>query len=308
MRKNIGIFLLCLLVLLAYSVQLKALSIAAGAKLWYVSWDPFFKDLITEKAFGDSYVDSTFEMGPTLMAGPHISLLFGKVSLAGALTYGKFDCYVKSEADYGGETKTYKTMVMAMSRTDIDLSLAYSLLGPLKIFGGYKLQIMSVDQLTIRAQTADNKIIDSLTADDLSNMEAYANGPAFGAGFSINVSDFFLGANASYIYLTGIYGPMKSLFYGAGDDVTPSVNESDIFKFEITSNGVTFEPFIGMKAGEKAIMLIGLRYQYLKNRLKMVSEDDEKQNFGRDDNDDPITEKDTEDTFIGASLSISLIF
>lgn len=308
MKNKFAIVIICLVLIIIYSSQLYALTIAAGAKMWYVQWMPFFKDMLTEEAFNseDPLDESFFKSNPTIMAGPTLSLLFGNFGISGAFNMGKFDMDAESAYKYSDNYYGYSITKMEVERYDIDLSLSYSLISQLKVFAGLKAQLMSVKQKVFRYSSNDDEKIMSINNFGKNDIEANLLGPGVGAGYSFNIKDFIIGANGAYVYLVGEYGSFSTAQYEVGGNTSPDYVTDNETKIDVTSNGVTIEPFIGFKTKDTAVILIGLRYQYMVT--KMSVDEDAEMDFGRDDDGEPKLSYESYDTFIGGSLSISLIF
>ncbi|MBN1897864.1 MAG: hypothetical protein JW827_03720 [Spirochaetes bacterium] len=295
--------LLNLLLMFFIASSLNAQNVAVGTKMWYVNWDPFFKDLLTDKLNPSTYY-TFFEIDPAIMSGPTFSILYMDFGLSAALFYGHF----KAEGNNwetrnpANDENAYKSETINIDRYDIDISLSYRLVSQLKIFVGYKSQLANIETRQFTVVTRTNMIYNIEEAES-TEMPADVRGPGFGAGYSFNTGIFTFGANISYVILSGTYGPMKRtdyeeqkpMFYQAGDQG----------KLELNQNGYTIEPFVGIIAGNNAILLLGFRYQYLDSTMRFS---DEGGDFGQDAQGNKIREKDFVDIFTGLSFSMSIVF
>ncbi len=303
MKKIIIFFLFIFIIFSLYTVQLQAIKIAGGTKLWYVDWDPFFKIPLTQThEMINPKVD--FNLEPTIMAGPTFSIIQGDFSLSGAISYGIFI----GESKKQGIRRENSTDIIVtqydkftVQRYDVDVSLAYRVIGQLRVFAGYKYQGFTTEINGLYTENTNN-IYTKIHSSKM-KIKAPIHGPGVGLGYTHSIRRFFIGANIAGVFLKGTYEPEESSESQVGEKISKS-NMPEDWGMKLSSIGITLEPFIGLRAGERAIMLLGVRYQSLNNKLKSKTANVPLW----DENSQDVFEKETTDTFIGVSLSISLIF
>lgn len=302
MRK-LSVILILILIVSFFPVSSRAVEIAAGTKLWYVDWDPFFKEPMVSSVGKLKDAKVSFDMEPTFMAGPVISLILGHIGISASFTYGNFKGKVDTEGDIGNglELKTQNNFVA--SRYDVDLSLSYRIISQLKAFIGYKYQVFTLESTVIGgAYNDDDKYVN--TQAQYMSIKAPLSGPGFGIGYTHNLGVFFIGGSVAGVIVSGEYNPEASSRYQVDGDVDDQMLR-DGWGMNYSSTGITLEPFIGLQAGERAVMLLGFRYQTMTGTLKAK---DGKELWTDENGDEVIEVSDAKDTFIGGSISISLIF
>ncbi|MBN1898553.1 MAG: hypothetical protein JW827_07220, partial [Spirochaetes bacterium] len=273
-----------------------------GAKMWIVDWDPFFKEPMTI-AHGLTGVTKDFDLEPAVMAGPTLSFLFGNFGIATSLSYGVFKGYSLMEGyetTNPSKTRINKGTITA-NRLDLDASLSFRLVSQLRIFAGYKFQNFEVTRLDFDAGIT-NAAYDDVHVNDMT-VKSALSGPGGGIGYTHNFGNFFIGATVAAVLLTGDYDPDTEDKIETSKSISEKMFPSD-WGMEVSAVGITVEPQFGFRAGDRSILLLGLRYQNLQSKIKAKSAT----GLWPDENNIMIFEKEATDTFIGGSLSISLLF
>ena len=123
-----------------------------------------------------------------------------------------------------------------------------------------------------------------------------------------NFGDFLVGGSISGVYLIGKLDFYQSDGASYNSNVDGDWGPPQDYYMKIQSRGITLEPSVGFKAGDKAVIFLGFRYQYLKTKVESNKKGDPAYAVESDYNTGTYTyEVDEEDIFYGVSLSISLL-
>jgi len=301
MRK-ISSIIIFVFILILFISQAGAMQVAAGTKLWLVGWDPWFKKIYANPL--PEMPTTSFKMQGTIMAGPSVSFIFGDWGVSTAFSYGRF----KGEASRSGTVGNVRYVtsgLLSVTRSDFDLALSYTLMPGLRIFGGLKTQVYQIDAREVITQSTNNTIFDLRTQN--MNVTSPFNGPGLGAGYTYHFGNFFIGASLAYVFLKGDYKIGSYINQTEGAVLGLSQTPSD-YVIKVESVGVTFEPLFGFRAGERAVLILGIRGQTLKSTMKSLKEENDYALPMQGENGERIYESQEQDLFGGVSLSLSMIF
>jgi hypothetical protein len=265
--KRITFIAVVLLLLLSSSAF--ALDYIVGAKGGFYVWEPFIKEM-------DAPFLEDIDKGEGFLYGPVVSILFtAELSLSAALLTGKQNTHWFSPNQYQPERDAYMsgTYYVNMNRTDIDTALSYRLLQNMKIFLGYKIQIIETNMKYTERRYSPDPFGDRAVYEGDINTKTPSHGPALGIGYSLPLGKgYFVAANLSGLYMWGKFEPsQKRLDYHIDPDSefqTGDPIKEPGFSLDTRQIGLNFEPSIGFSAGESwPIITLGLRYQLLRTKF-----------------------------------------
>lgn len=263
-RKLLSIAVLFIVVL---TTPVFAIDFIIGAKGGYYAWAPFFKEL-------DAPVLSDIDRGEGFLVGPVISALFTPdITLSVALLTGKQNTHWYSPNQYQVERDAWMsgTYYVDVNRTDIDTALSYRFMQNMKVFLGYKVQIIEANlKYTERRYDGDRAVYEG----DI-DAKTPSHGPALGIGYSLPIGKgYFVTANLSGLFMWGEFEVSEDLYSYNLSDVAgdPDFQYGVLTKdpsvtLDTRMYGLNFEPSIGFSAGEGwPIITLGFRYQLLRTK------------------------------------------
>jgi hypothetical protein len=237
-----------------------------GAKGGYYAWVYFFKEL-------DAPVLADIDKGEGFLVGPVISALFtADTSLSVALLTGKQNTHWYSPNQYQSERDAWMsgTYYVDVNRTDIDTALSYRLMQNMKVFLGYKVQIIEANlKYTERRYnpTGDRAVFEG----DI-DAKTPSHGPALGIGYSLPIDKgYFTAANLSVLYMWGEFEKREKRYdYNIDPDTDFQygvLTKEPGVTLDTRMYGLNFEPSLGFSAGEGwPIITLGFRYQLLRTK------------------------------------------
>ena len=246
-----------------------ALDFIVGAKGGYYVWDPFFKEL-------KAPVLADIDRGEGFLVGPVVSALFTPdISLSIALLTGKQSTHWYSPNQYQPERGVWMsgTYYVNMNRTDIDTALSYRFMQNLKVFLGYKVQIIESDlRYTERRYDPVDPGGDRTVFEGDIDAKTPSHGPALGIGYSLPIGKgYFFAANLSALYMWGEFEVSENR-YSYDIEPDPDFQNGDLtidpgVTLDTQMYGLNFEPSIGFSAGKEwPIITLGFRYQLLRTK------------------------------------------
>jgi len=266
----------------------RALAVEAmlGAKVWYVAWNPYLKDVGEKVAPWEGW--QYIEGGSGMMYGPSASLLLSdRLTFSVSYLYGvlgaRYDTnFIESNGDTNLKVEYHFTGYARTVRHDLDTALSYSLSRNFKLFAGFKYQPLTM-KVNKRGGFWDlNDITGAREPDEFYYIDSneltfkqrnYA--PGVGLGYTHAVSDTFtLTVNVSFIYFFGTFDidTGDTYYYPAnippGDFVTPEVNPGSSFSFDSSGIGLNAEPGIVVLLNEKTVLSLGFRFQYVRMTIR----------------------------------------
>lgn len=232
--------------LLGLSSHLHADTVSLGINTLYAHWDPMFKEELSHSKDPETR-DGKFEMtGPyAFHLGPILATTLSKRWSLSAL-FLVFQTEYKAESSYHEISSNQDiTNTITLTRTDIDLTLNYSINSYLKFFFGGKRMVYSVSGKYISRNPSSGAIIDGGKI----SAESENMGPGAGFGLTLPLAEkYYLLWNLSGIYLRVT--------------VTESSDEQRTSQYIAYGGNTTFS--IAYMATPRIIYAIGPRYQYLK--------------------------------------------
>jgi len=269
--KNI-ILLISISFITLFSSAVYGVEYLIGAKAWYANWDSSLKDAGKEVPWmGWQYM----ETGSGWLYGPNVAVIFSeRVNLSVSYLYGNMQA--QFEASYratdGGNTYDYYMVGKnEITRQDVDSALSFQMMSRLKLFLGFKYQIvdMTMKQSGAQWRTSDPTIGGFTKAKMTFEQENYA--PALGLGTSIPLGEMFaITANVSALYMRGEqHITHRSVFYESGDFNNPHTGEPFENTMDLKGYGINADPAILLYVNDiNLVIMLGFRYQYVKYDAK----------------------------------------
>ncbi len=138
------IILLCMVLCVIPAGDAFAVEALVGAKVWYVAWNPYLKDVGEKIAPWEGW--QYIEGGSGMMYGPSASLLLSdRLTFSVSYLYGvlgaRYDAnFIESNGDTNLKVEYHFTGYARTVRHDLDTALSYSLSQNFKLFAGFKYQ------------------------------------------------------------------------------------------------------------------------------------------------------------------------
>lgn len=301
MKKKIIISISIILLIIFFYSFSWAMDIAAGTKLWIVTWDPWFKKPMQNNPLKDK--DAEFKLETTIMAGPSLTFVFKDWSISTGFNYGRFEGGMNISGEENNQDINYRILASVI-RSDFDLSASYNIITRLKVFAGLKTQVYNIKTSTIYTSSTNN-IVTAVAGGGM-KIKSVLNGPGIGAAYIYNWSKYFIGASLAYIFLKGKY-QMEENDQNRVNIQTGSTTPSD-WVINVKSVGITFEPMLGFYAGEHAVLILGIRAQTLTSEMTAKEEKEKYSIYEDPDTGKPVYSSKEKDQFGGISLSLSILF
>ncbi len=261
--RRILVFSLALILLTLFSsvftISLYAADYIIGAKVWYIYWNPYLKDM-AKLAKEEGWQD--IDGGSGMMYGPSAAVMItDRLSISVSYLYGMLNAHYESEFTYNNRDYDYSGKAETR-RHDLDCALSYVLTGSFKVFAGFKYQPLTMDVEKNGAQWDSAPNSGRFVKSDLT-IEQKSYAPGIGVGYSYSISNFLVfTANVSCIYFLGTTEiEQTSIWYEVGTwDVVngPLIMEAEA---DVSGWGINIEPGFVLIAGENIFVQIGFRYQ-----------------------------------------------
>ncbi len=274
------IILFCMVLCVIPAGDALAVEALVGAKVWYVAWNPYLKDVGEKIAPWEGW--QYIEGGSGMMYGPSASLLLSeRLTFSMSYLYGvlgaRYDAH--SNEWEGASLREYHYTGYARTvRHDLDSALSYTLSGNFKVFAGFKYQPVT---MKVNKQGASWDLFEATGLRDPSGNHVYIDSneltfkqynyaPGLGLGYSAAVSDrFTLTMNLSFVYFFGVFkiNTGETLYY-IPDLNTASVNPASKYRFDSSGIGFNAEPGIVVLLNETTVLSLGFRFQYVRMSIK----------------------------------------
>ncbi len=281
MRKLTGVFILA--AILVGATPLFPMEYLIGARGGYFIWDHYIKDIGPQnlKDVGD---------GDGVLYGPILSALFTpdlSLSASGLFGRQKADDEVYDKLTQADNSLIFFNTTTSFSfttdRIDLDGALSYRLFEYFRVFAGYKYWRLKT---TYNSQAIATTLSDLFQRAQINNLgiRQYFHGPAAGVGFSLPLGEkFFVAANASAIYMRGVF-KLRSRMQYHWDSASPRFsNPPSGTREDMRLYGFNLEPSVGVNPGEGLpIVTLGFRYQWNRLQFRGLSSFAKERRFNED--------------------------
>ncbi|MBN1899558.1 MAG: hypothetical protein JW827_12340 [Spirochaetes bacterium] len=286
--------------------QSHAVQLAVGTKVWVVDWDPWFDKAIMGPHNTHQNLSQDFYSGMFVMGGLNFSLVQGNFGLSAGAYYGgnALGKYTSSYNMNSGN-KIYhidEKGSFSASRWDFDAALSYRIISQFKVFAGYKGQRYEMMGTRLSGLTEVTSNVYETGGGNQYTSVGFISGPGIGAGYTYDMGPFLIGATLSVAFLTGDYTLPE--FW----DPNPNSSLPSDYGMNLKATAINGEPFIGFKAGDRALFLVGFRYQTFNTEVESKKPDNPNYSLGSEPDGTPIYKLKKPDTFWGLSFTYSILF
>ncbi|HPQ55415.1 MAG TPA: hypothetical protein PK253_19340 [Spirochaetota bacterium] len=261
-----------LIMSLYLAVPVSAMDYIIGAKGGYFVWEPFFKDIYHQDV----------KNGTGALFGPILGIAFTPdltVSVSGL--FGEQSSHWDQGNSYRPERQRYEsgTSYMEAFRYDIDTALSYRVLTPLRVFIGYKYQRLDYSLIQSDRKVYDSDPTNIRSSSDEMIIDVERHGPALGFNVTMPLTrSFFFSMTFSGLYSVGTFEfEERSRIYESTTAQEAQFGTEEpvrTFSFDVREYGINLEPVLGVQV-ESVIINLGLRYQYIKSKIRNTDAPDD---------------------------------